>query len=86
MPIRSIDLLSHGGIHCLWFSEGMNILIPLLTPDNSKLAINVVDRQFLFIGSADGHFSVALDPDARWRMLQATIERSPLLGLSSSSS
>lgn len=36
--------------------------------------------QFLLIGSENGVFSVATDPDNRWRILHATIQKTPLLG------
>lgn len=38
------------------------------------------DYQFLLIGSADGTISIGTDPDARWQLLHAAIQKTPLLG------
>ena len=38
------------------------------------------DYQFLLIGSADGTVSIGTDPDVRWKMLHAAIQKTPLLG------
>ena len=38
------------------------------------------DYQFLLIGSADGTISIGTDPDARWKLLHAAIQKTPLLG------
>jgi WD40 repeat protein len=38
------------------------------------------DYQFLLIGSADGTISVGTDPDVRWKLLHAAIQKTPLLG------
>jgi WD40 repeat protein len=38
------------------------------------------DAQYLLIGSADGIFSVGTDPELRWKVLHAAIQKTPLLG------
>jgi hypothetical protein len=38
------------------------------------------DQQFLFVGSADGTFTVLTDPEERWRLLHAAISKAPILG------
>lgn len=38
------------------------------------------DQQFLFAGSADGSFSVLADPEARMRLLNVAMQKTPLLG------
>ena len=53
----------------------------------ARIALRLItlglDRQFLLLGSEDGSFSVALDAEARWKILQSTLDKSPLLGLPS---
>lgn len=48
-----------------------------------RVLIASIDRQFLLLGSEDGSFSIALDAEARWKILQSTLDKSPLLGLPS---
>jgi len=38
------------------------------------------DYQFLLIGSENGTFSIATDPDMRWQVLQTAFQKLPLLG------
>lgn len=40
------------------------------------------DSQFLFIGSEDGSFSIATDPESRWKMMQSNMLKTPLLSQS----
>ena len=40
----------------------------------------ITDYQFLLIGSADGTVSIGTDPDVRWKLLHAAIQKTPLLG------
>ena len=48
-----------------------------------RVFMKFADQQFMLLGSEDGSFSVALDAEARWKILQSTIDKSPLLGLPS---
>jgi len=38
------------------------------------------DNQFLLIGSADGSFSIATDPEARLRAFDAALQKTPIMG------
>jgi hypothetical protein len=40
----------------------------------------VVDYQYLLIGSEDGTFSIATDPEARWRSFTFALQKTPILG------
>ena len=61
----------------------LQILIRLLNAFPSLLStffFAYVDYQFLLIGSADGTVSIGTDPDVRWKLLHAAIQKTPLLG------
>lgn len=38
------------------------------------------DNQYLLIGSEDGTFSIATDPEARWRSFTVALQKTPILG------
>jgi hypothetical protein len=84
---------SHGAIKCLWFTEGEWIVFAdgegrvrgisggliLFSLFLNFLYVRA-DYQFLLIGSADGTVSIGTDPDVRWKLLHAAIQKTPLLG------
>jgi hypothetical protein len=77
--VHTISLVAHGAVHCLWFSEGIHIT---LTAPAALIMfyVVVVDGQFLFAGSGDGSFSVLCDTEARWKLLNIAVQKTPLLG------
>lgn len=40
----------------------------------------ITDHQYLLIGSEDGTFSIATDPEARWRSFTFALQKTPILG------
>ena len=73
-----------GAIRCLQFTEGKNFICcrPFFVIKlTNKLLYSVrLDQQYLLIGSEDGTFSVATDPEARWRSFNAALQKTPILG------
>ena len=72
----AIALLVYKNRHCILIIIFLRILPFFLR----VCAYLLSDLQYLLIGSGDGSFSIATDPDAQWQILHAAIQKTPLLG------
>ena len=90
--LYSIDMNESGAIRSLAFTEGKSgpSFCTALTRTSARNAgayflllcswSTRADQQYLLIGSEDGTFSIATDPEARWRSFTFALQKTPILG------